>query len=123
MGTTRMTGFMKRSLEARLSGLNARIDSLEDRRQGDDDETAALLGELMRERDDIVDALRDARLIDDDPFDSEAIEIGDVVTLSRRGRRGRTIRPGRREGRGSGAERLGLGRLAAGCRHPRPQRR
>lgn len=81
MGTTRITRFMKRSLEARLSALNARIDSLEDQRDGDDDEATALLGELARERDDIVEALRDARLIDDDPFDSEAIEIGDAVTI------------------------------------------
>ena len=81
MGTTRMTGFMKRSLETRLSRLNARIDSLEGQREGDDDETTALVGELTRERADIVEALRDARLIDDDPFDSEAIEVGDVVTI------------------------------------------
>jgi transcription elongation GreA/GreB family factor len=76
-----MTGFMKRSLEARLSAVDARIESLEEQRRGDDDEATSLLAELRREQGDIVDALRDARLIDDDPFDSEAIEIGDVVTL------------------------------------------
>ena len=82
MATTRMTGSMRRVLEIRLSELNARIDSLERQREGDEStETAALLGELASERDDIVDALRDVRLIDDDPFDSDAIEVGDVVTI------------------------------------------
>lgn len=82
MATTRMTGSMRRALETRLSELTARIDSLERQREGDESaETEALLGELLRERDDIVDALRDARLIDDDPFDSDAIEVGDVVTI------------------------------------------
>lgn len=90
MGTTRMTRFMKRALETRLSGLNARIGSLEGQRQGNGDETTALLLELTRERDHIVEALRDARLIDDDPFDTEAIEIGDVVTI--RGAEGETER-------------------------------
>ncbi len=82
MTTTRMTRSMRRVLEVRLSELSARIDSVEGQR-GDDEstETTALLGELTRERDDIVDALRDARLIDDDPFDSDAIEVGDVVTI------------------------------------------
>ena len=82
MTTTRMTGSMTRVLESRLSELSARIHSLERQREGDESaETAALLGELTRERDDIVDALRDARLIDDDPFDSDAIEVGDLVTV------------------------------------------
>jgi transcription elongation GreA/GreB family factor len=75
-----MTSFMKRALETRLARLDARIDSLESHRGGDD-ETTALLGELTRERDDMVEALRDARLIDDDPFDTDAIEVGDVVTI------------------------------------------
>ena len=82
MPTTRMTGSMRSVLEVRLSELNARLESLERQREGDESaETAALLGELARERDDIADALRDARLIDDDPFDSDAIEVGDVVTI------------------------------------------
>ncbi len=82
MATTRMTGSMRRVLEVRLSELDARIDSLERQRETDESaETAALLSELTRERDDIADALRDARLIDDDPFDSDAIEVGDVVTI------------------------------------------
>ncbi len=82
MATTRMTGSMRRVLEIRLSELEARIDALARQREGDESaETAALLGELTRERADIVDALRDARLIDDDPFDSDAIEVGDVVTI------------------------------------------
>ncbi|HEV2756561.1 MAG TPA: GreA/GreB family elongation factor [Actinomycetota bacterium] len=82
MEATRMTNFMKRSLEARASELNARIKSLEDQWEGDSPaETTAMLAELSRERDGIVEALRDARLIDDDPFDTEAIEVGDVVTI------------------------------------------
>ena len=82
MATTRMTGSMRRVLEIRLSELSTRIGSLERQREGDEStETASLLGELTRELDDIVDALRDARLIDDDPFDTHAIEVGDVVTI------------------------------------------
>ena len=82
MTTTRMTRSMRSVLEARLSDLDARLGSLERQREGDESaEITALLGELMRERDGIVDALRDARLIDDDPFDDDAIEVGDVVTV------------------------------------------
>ncbi len=82
MAITRMTRSIRRVLEIRLSELDTRIDSLERQREGDESaETAALLAELTRERDDVVDGLRDARLIDDDPFDSDAIEVGDVVTL------------------------------------------
>ena len=82
MGTTRMTGSMRRVLEIRLSELEARIDSLEGQLRGDDSaETTAMLMELTREQDDVVEALRDARLIDDDPFDSDAVEVGDVVSI------------------------------------------
>lgn len=82
MATTRMTGSMRRVLEIRLSELTTRIDALERQREGDESaETAALLSELTRERDDIADALRDGRLIDDDPFDTDAIEVGDAVTI------------------------------------------
>lgn len=82
MTTSRMTDSMRRVLEMRLSELSARIDSLEGRREEDESpEAEALLGALTRERDGIVDALRDARLIDDDPFDSDAIEVGDLVTI------------------------------------------
>ena len=83
MATTRMTGSMRSVLESRLSELDARVGSLQRlEREGDESaETAALLSELVRERDGIADALRDARLIDDDPFDSDAIEVGDVVTI------------------------------------------
>ena len=51
-------------------------------REGEDslDETALHL-HLSRERDRIADALANATLIDDDPYDTEAIEIGDMVTV------------------------------------------
>jgi transcription elongation GreA/GreB family factor len=59
-----------------------RASVLERRREGDDslDETALHL-HLSRERNRIEDALANATLIDDDPFDTEAIEIGDMVTV------------------------------------------
>jgi hypothetical protein len=82
MQTTRMTGSMRRSLEARLLDLEMRVSVLERPREGEDslDETA-LHFHLSRERDRIADALANATLIDDDPYDTEAIEIGDMVTV------------------------------------------
>jgi transcription elongation GreA/GreB family factor len=82
MQTTRMTGSMRRSLEARLLDLEMRVSVLERPREGEDslDETALHL-HLSRERDRIADALANATLIDDDPYDTEAIEIGDMVTV------------------------------------------
>ena len=82
MSTTRMTVSMKKSLEIRLEDLDRRIEALNAQREGDDGvEITALLEQLTREQSDTADALRDATLIDDDPFDIEAIEIGDVVTI------------------------------------------
>ena len=82
MTATRMTGAMKRSLELRLEELEVRIASLDAQREGDHSlETTALMIQLTRERAEIADALRDARLIDDEPFDFEAIEVGDLVTI------------------------------------------
>ena len=82
MTATRMTGAMRHSLEARLQDLEARIATLDEQREGDDSvEATALLNQLDRERADIVEALRDAKLIDDEPFDFGAIEIGDIVTI------------------------------------------
>jgi transcription elongation factor GreA len=82
MSTTRMTVSMKRSLEIRLNDLDRRIEALNAQREGDEGvEVAALLEQLTRERSDTADALRDATLIDDEPFDTEAIEIGDTVTI------------------------------------------
>ena len=79
---TNMTGPMRRSLESRLADLGARVETLDTQRQGDDSvEATAFLIQLARERGDIADALRDAVLIDDAPFDTEAIEIGDTVTI------------------------------------------
>ena len=82
MHTTRMTGSMRCSLEARLLELEMRASVLERPREGEDslDETALHL-HLSRERDRIADALASATLIDDDPYDTEAIEIGDMVTV------------------------------------------
>jgi transcription elongation GreA/GreB family factor len=83
MATARITGPMRRSLESRLVDLDGRIATLDAQRKGDDSmEATALLVELTRERDGIADTLRDFTLIDDDPFDTEAIEIGDTVTIS-----------------------------------------
>lgn len=82
MTTTRMTGPMRRSLESRLVDLDARVETLGAQREGDDSmEATALLVQLSRERNDVADALRDAMLIDDEPFDTEAIEIGDTITI------------------------------------------
>jgi transcription elongation GreA/GreB family factor len=82
MTTTKMTSPMRRSLELRLADLNERIATLEAQREGDDSaDTTALLLHLTRERAQISEALRDATMIDDEPFDVDAIEIGDVVTI------------------------------------------
>ena len=82
MRPTRMTEAMRRSLETRLSGLESRIADLTTQREDDDSsDLAALLLQLSRERDQILDALAGAVLIDDAPFDSDAIEVGDRVTL------------------------------------------
>jgi transcription elongation factor GreA len=82
MTTTHMTRPMRRSLETRLVDLDERIATLDAQRDDDDSvEATALLMQLTQERSEIIDALRDARLIDDDPFDTEAIEVGDVVTV------------------------------------------
>jgi transcription elongation GreA/GreB family factor len=82
MTTARMTKAMLASLEVRLGDLDARIAALDSQREGDDSvESTALLMQLATERARIADALQDARLIDDDPFDVDAIEVGDLVTI------------------------------------------
>lgn len=79
---TRMTGQMRSSLEARLADLDTRIEKLDAQLKGEDSvDASALLGQLIGERADIAEALRDAMLIDDAPFDTEAIEVGDTVTI------------------------------------------
>ena len=79
---TRMTAQMRSSLESRLNELNARIDSLEAQSEGGNSvDAGALLAQLTHERADVAEALRDAILIDDQPFNTEAIEIGDTVTI------------------------------------------
>jgi transcription elongation GreA/GreB family factor len=82
MQTTKMTGPMRASLEARLLDLDGRIAALARQREADDSlDATALHLQLSRERNQIADALADAMLIDDHPFDTEAIEIGDTVTV------------------------------------------
>lgn len=82
MSQTRMTRQMRRSLDARLKDLESRIEVLDAQRQGDDShEATAMLVQLSTERDRIADALREATLIDDEPFDVHAIEVGDLVTV------------------------------------------
>lgn len=82
MATTRITSAMRRSLERRVTELDDRIAALGPDRTGDDSaEATAFLAQLTRERDDILEALDDAVLVDDEPFDTEAIEIGDTVTV------------------------------------------
>jgi transcription elongation GreA/GreB family factor len=82
MQSTKMTGPMRASLGARLVDLDGRIAVLARHRQADDSlDATALHLQLSRERNQIADALADAILIDDHPFDTEAIEIGDTVTV------------------------------------------
>lgn len=82
MPVTRMTSAMRRSLERRLEDLEVRIEILDEQRSGDESvDTTALKMQLARERSQIVDALRDMTLIDDAPFDTHAIEVGDLVTI------------------------------------------
>ena len=82
MSKTRMTSAMKRSLELRLEELKTRIARLDVQVQGDDSfEATALMIQLTRERSQVQDALRDAELIDDEPFDFDAIEVGDAITI------------------------------------------
>jgi hypothetical protein len=82
MHITKMTGPMRRSLEARLVDLEERVLALERQREADDSlDTTALHRELSRERNQLTDALAGAMVIDDDPFDMDAIELGDTVTV------------------------------------------
>lgn len=82
MPVTRMTSAMRHSLERRLEDLEARIEVLDEQREGDESvEATALKVQLARERSQIVDAMRDMTLIDDEPFDTHAIEVGDLVTI------------------------------------------
>jgi transcription elongation GreA/GreB family factor len=79
---TKITSSMRASLEARLDNLDSRIDALRRENDGDDSvDATALLYELSRESDQICSALGQAKVIDDDPFDTHATEIGDTVTI------------------------------------------
>lgn len=82
MPVTRMTSAMRRSLERRLEDLEVQIDVLDEHRDVDESvDTTALKVQLARELSQIIDALRDMTLIDDAPFDTHAIEVGDLVTI------------------------------------------
>ena len=82
MYTTKITGPIRRSLATRLGKLEERVLALERQRKADYSlDTTALHRELSRERDRLADALARAMVIDDDPFDMEAIELGDTVTV------------------------------------------
>lgn len=79
---TRITSSMQASLTERLGYLGMKIEDLRAQSEAEGGlETAALLSELTRERDQINDALERATLIDDHPFDTEATEIGDTITI------------------------------------------
>ena len=78
---TRITSSMHRSLAERLDDLDARISALEEQRGDDDSVDAALLAQLTRERTHLEDAMREVTLIDDEPFDDHAIEVGDTVSV------------------------------------------
>ena len=81
MQTTKMTASVWRSLETRLVELNERIGALELGMHGDDPFDEALHAQLSNERNQIADALVRAALIDNEPFDTHAIELGDTVTV------------------------------------------
>ena len=80
---TRMTSSMHRSLAERLDDLDARISTLKEQQRGVDDsvDATALLAQLTRERTQLEDAMREVTLIDDEPFDDHAIEVGDTVSV------------------------------------------
>jgi transcription elongation GreA/GreB family factor len=82
MTAARITSAMRRSLELRLEELEARIAALDIEGNGHDSvEGSALLLRLRGERNRVLDAVRDAKLIDDEPFDLHALEVGDLVTV------------------------------------------
>jgi transcription elongation GreA/GreB family factor len=79
---TKMTTAMRSTLAERLADLDTRIEALHRLREEDDSlDATALSNELVAERDQISDALEQATLIDDAPFDEHAIEVGDTVTI------------------------------------------
>ena len=79
---TKITSSMHAGLEGRFDDLDSRIETLERQHEGDDSvDATALLLELSRERDQIRIALERAKVIDDEPFDTHATEIGDTVTI------------------------------------------
>lgn len=80
MTQTKMTDEMRRALTGRMNELTERIALLEqDVEEAMDN--LALARQLARERDQIADALAGAVLIEGTPFDTQAIEIGDAVTV------------------------------------------
>ena len=82
MTTTKMTREMRRSLIARMTQIEKRIEHLQQERDGDDAFTNMPLElQLKRELAEIADSLADAVLVETTPFDTHAIEIGDSVTI------------------------------------------
>jgi transcription elongation GreA/GreB family factor len=82
MLTTRMTRAMRTLLETRLDDLDARVKALH--REQEVDKTPdswALLSQLRHERDRIAQTLERVTLIDDQPFDTDAIEVGDAIKV------------------------------------------
>jgi transcription elongation GreA/GreB family factor len=82
MQTTRMSRAMRTLLEIRLDDLDARVKTLH--REQEVDKTPdnwALLSELSNERDRIAKTLERVTLIDDQPFDTDAIEVGDAIKV------------------------------------------
>ena len=79
---TKMTSAIRTSLLARATELGRRVEELERQREEGESVDVALLGSLAHERDQIEDALLQASIIDDAPFDEERIEVGDTVTVA-----------------------------------------
>jgi transcription elongation GreA/GreB family factor len=82
MQTTRMTRAMRMLLETRLDDLDARVKALHPEQEVDKTpDDWALLSQLRRERDRIAETLERVTLIDDQPFDTGAIEVGDAIKV------------------------------------------
>ena len=79
---TKITSSIRNSLLARCADLKVRVEELERQREGGESVDVALLASLIHERDQIQDALLQASIIDDAPFDEHRIEIGDTVTVT-----------------------------------------
>ena len=79
---TKMTSTVRTTLMIRSGELDKRIAELEGQRENGDPIDAAILASLCHERDQIKEALLQASIIDDAPFDEHRIEVGDTVTVA-----------------------------------------